>query len=155
MRHKNTSTATKRKAGQDDSKAYKRPLYSVHSDSNGVEKQYTWVQSRYFYCHFYEQLVQNNDDLKMLRKKLKDGINIQITGFDGWNVTRPLDEYYESTERPFGHELVLYTLLTVLDPKQYPWNVYYMKHKDLYPEELLPACYKETKDRDIADEELT
>ena len=51
-------------------------------------------------------------------------------------------EHYTSTDRPFGHEMVLYSMLTVEDPKEYPWNQYYLKHKELYPGHLVPECLK-------------
>ena len=33
--------------------------------------------------------------------------------------------HYKDVSNTFGHELVLYTLLTVEDPYKYPWNIYY------------------------------
>jgi len=76
-----------------------------------------------------------------LKKYLADGYNLQICGFDAYPVdltcgeegqddeTRTvasiMEQCYLDTSRPFGHELVLFTLLVIDDPKQYPW----FKHK--------------------------
>ena len=39
------------------------------------------------------------------------GFNLRIVGYDGYNVTMPLEEHYKDISRPFGHELVLYSML--------------------------------------------
>ena len=36
---------------------------------------------------------------------------------------------YCDSHYPFGHELVLYCLLTIDDSKEYPWNRYILKSK--------------------------
>ncbi len=108
------------------------PLFSLHVDSAGKERRYTYVQSRYFYCHQYELLAKQTADYAQLRQWLADGINLQIVGYDGYPVTESLQTHYEDASRPFGHELVLYSLLTIEDSGQYPWNVFYRKHLHLY-----------------------
>ena len=108
------------------------PLYSIHLDKNGAERRYTYVQSRYFYCHQYEKLAPKTDDFKKLKQMLNEGINLQIVGYDAYPITKSLQEHYEDPDKPFGHEIVLYTLLVVKDPENYPWNVYYKQHKNLY-----------------------
>jgi len=40
--------------------------------------------------------------------------------------------HYLDKSKPFGHELVLYTMLVVSDSKDYPWNIYYKNNKKLY-----------------------
>nr|QBK84862.1 MAG: uncharacterized protein LCDPAC02_00610 [Pithovirus LCDPAC02] len=41
-------------------------------------------------------------------------------------------DIYLDISKPFGHELVLYSLLTIEHENDYPWNIYYSKNKDLY-----------------------
>lgn len=107
------------------------PEYSIFI-INGEERQYTYIQSRYFYCHFYERLAKKTDDYKKLRKYLyekKYGLN--IVGYDAYPITKDLYSHYKDSSKPFGHELVLYCLLT-LEKEEYPWRIYYNKHKKLY-----------------------
>jgi hypothetical protein len=108
------------------------PLYSAHYSSNGVLHKYNYVQSRYFYCHFYELLAKQTYDYKQLIKYRNKGYNLCIVGFDGYNVVQPLYEYYCDTNYIFGHELVLYSLLTIDQAENYPWNRYYQEYPDLY-----------------------
>jgi len=63
---------------------------------------------------------------------LEQGYNLQIVGYDGYNVDKSLKKHYSDTKKPFGHELVLYTLLTIQNPKEYPWNIEYDNNKDIY-----------------------
>ena len=39
--------------------------------------------------------------------------------------------------RPFGHELMLFTLLTVADPCAYMWNMFQEETFDLYDDGML------------------
>jgi hypothetical protein len=111
------------------------PLYSAWVQRNGVRKKVTYIESRQFYCGFYERLVAVPDseaatDFESLRACLDSGYNLQIVGYDG----RPVDEkdtddlaghlekMYLDPSAPFGHELVLYTLLAVENPADYPWR---------------------------------
>jgi hypothetical protein len=70
---------------------------------------------------------------------LYNGYNLNIVGYDGFpidsNVSPLVDllyKYYMDRSRPFGHELVLFTMLSLDDSTQYPWNVYYRDHPYLY-----------------------
>lgn len=108
------------------------PLYSVYVDKYGNEHQYNYVQCRYFYCHWYEKLAKETQDFKQLETMINNGYNLQIIGYDGYQPTNDLYSHYLDESRPFGHELVLYTLLTVKNPKEYPWNLYYSKYNDIY-----------------------
>lgn len=99
------------------------PLYSVWRNSDGVDEHYTYLQSRQFYCHFYEQFATESHEFLQLKQWIKDGVSLQIVGYDAREVDRPLIEMYRDTSAPFGHELVLYTLLTVDDANEYPWNI--------------------------------
>lgn len=110
------------------------PTFSVHLDPDGTEKRYTYVESRFFYARQYELLAKQTDAFKILQQKLQDGYNLQLVGYDGYEVTEELYTHYCDGSRPFGHELCLYSLLTMEDPAQYPWNAYRAKHPGLYPE---------------------
>jgi len=109
-----------------------QPLYSVHKTLEGEERRFTYVASRYFYCHFYEALAKQTEDFSKLRRYLEEGVNLRIVGYDGYQVSKDLYVHYIDPAKPFGHELVLYTLLVVQDPTQYPWNRYREEHPDLY-----------------------
>ena len=108
------------------------PLYSVYIDKFGNEHQYTYIQCRYFYCHWYEKLAKQTQDFKQLVTMINNGYNLQIVGYDGYQPTDNLYSHYLDESKPFGHELVLYTMLTVINPSEYPWNLYYSKYKDIY-----------------------
>lgn len=98
---------------------------------NGEEKHLSYVDSRQFYCNFYERLVKKEAEYKKLVKMMDDGINIQIIGYDAYDVdavpgktfAQKLDRCYKDGTRPFGHELVLFSML-VLNPEDYPWRKY-------------------------------
>ena len=112
-RHKTTAVAIK-------GKSKNIPVYSIWVTKDGKEKRCTYIESRQYYCRFYEQLAPQTEDYKKLVVMLKNGTNLNIIGYDGYPVTKSLQEHYLDPSRPFGHELVLYTLLTS-DPKDYPW----------------------------------
>lgn len=116
----------------DDAGASRKPLFSVHLTPAGMLRMYTYQQSRYFYCHQYELLAKQQPDFVELRRKIDDGTNLQIVGYDGYAVTKTLWEHYIDPERPFGHELVLYSLLTIENPEDYPWNRFYRENRALY-----------------------
>lgn len=105
-------------------------FYSVYYSPNGEARKYNYIQSRFFYCHYYEKLSVR--EIEKLKKVINDGYNIQIFGFDGHEIEKPLMEYYEDENLPFGHEIVIYCLLTINDPEEYPWNIYRKKHPELY-----------------------
>jgi len=98
------------------------PLYSVWRDKSGVLKKFTYVQSRQFYCNWYERCAVASAEYKMLVDMIADGYNLQICGYDGYEVIN-VAEHYLDPSRPFGHELVLYTMLTQpID--QWPWRIH-------------------------------
>ena len=110
------------------------PLFSIHVKPDGTIKRYTYVQSRYFYCHQYEILAKKHPDFARLREMLRQGYNLQIVGHDGHPLTgeKTLMEHYTDPDKPFGHERVLYTLLAIENSAEYPWNIYYEQNKQLY-----------------------
>ncbi len=110
------------------------PLFSVYYDNENNEHRYTYLESRYFYCHWYEILVQKENQYKLLLERIKNGYNIEIFGYDAYPVSEQMKLYncYMDISRPFGHELVLYTMLTITAKEEYPWNVYYRKNEKIY-----------------------
>lgn len=108
------------------------PLYSIHLWPDGSEHRYDYVSSRYFYCHQYEILAKLQPEYKTLKDLLEEGKNLLILGYDGREIT-DLYDMYKDPAYPFGHELVLCSLLKFKNPKDYPWNVYHDEHRDLYP----------------------
>jgi len=109
------------------------PLFCLHLKASGEEGRYSYVESRYFYCREYERLAKATDDFARLRRWLDEGYNLQIVGYDGHPIgSKSLYEHYVDPVVPFGHELVLYTLLTVERAEDYPWNVYFRENRERY-----------------------
>ena len=107
------------------------PEFSMYYDKDGNEYRYNYLQSRYFYCHFYESLVKVEPDFIALKEMINMGCNLNICGYDGYNVVDNIMKHYKDISRPFGHELVLYTMLTE-EVDKYPWNIYYKENKEIY-----------------------
>jgi len=108
------------------------PKCSIYYDGNSMPHKYNYVECRYFYCKFYEDLVVKKKDFITLKTMLKNGYNLCIFGFDGYE---PIEDYmsmYLDTSKPFGHEIILYIMLTEDDPQMYPWTIYYKKNKKIY-----------------------
>jgi hypothetical protein len=69
-------------------------------------------------------LASKQSDFKKLQDLIKNGTNIQICGYDGRSIGhRSIEEEYLDPSKPFGHELVLATMLTE-KPENYPWKKY-------------------------------
>lgn len=131
-RHKYDSAALK-KMNKNMVNGVNTPMYCLHLDANGTERRYSYVESRFFYCHWYEVLAKTRVAFTALQTMLQNGTNLCITGYDAYqpDSTR-LYEHYCDSSKPFGHELVLYTLLSIQNPYDYPWNRFYREHSDLY-----------------------
>ena len=99
------------------------PVYSLWKREDGTLVKCTYFESRQFYCTYYERIAPTLDDFEYLQDLLNDGYNLQICGYDAYDITGTLEEHYCDITRPFGHELVLYTLLTA-EPDDYPWRKY-------------------------------
>lgn len=99
------------------------PLFSVWIDKDGKLHKVSYFESRQFYCHFYERGIKNNKDFLKLKQMLNDGYNLQICGYDGYDIDKSVEECYKDISKPFGHEICLYTML-VHDENEYPWNKY-------------------------------
>ncbi|MBL4898273.1 MAG: hypothetical protein JKX76_01370 [Colwellia sp.] len=105
--------------------------------------EYNYIESRFLYCHYYEEIAQSLPEFIVLKEMLDNGYNLQIIGYDGFDVgidefqdgscTENIEilwQHYLNGSRPFGHELVLYTLLMIEDRTNFPWNRYYIEHFD-------------------------
>ena len=83
---------------------------------------YSEVESRQFFCTFYEMVVKNTEEWKELSKAVKEGLNINIVGRDCVDSVNlkylELERLYLDPSKPFGYELVLVCILTL---KQMPW----------------------------------
>jgi hypothetical protein len=99
------------------------PLYSVWVMPDGQEVHLSYLESRQIYCHYYEQCAVQLPDFQKLWQLIADGYNLQICGYDAYQPTESLEQHYLDASRPFGHELVLYTLLTA-DSQTYPWRLH-------------------------------
>lgn len=100
------------------------PAFFVWVDKEGKEHHLGYVESRQFYCHFYERLCSKEPDFTYLQNKIKDGYNVQIIGYDGDPMNNvDIEKAYLDPSKPFGHEKVLYAMLT-LPPNEYPWKKY-------------------------------
>ena len=110
------------------------PSCSIYYQSDGTERRYKYIQSRFFYCKVYEKLALQQQEFVKLKTLLEQGYNLCIFGYDGFPIEESKDllEYYEDPRRPFGHELVLYCLLHLRSADQYPWNRYRALHPELY-----------------------
>jgi hypothetical protein len=111
------------------------PVYSLWIKKDGTELPLTYFESRQFYTHFYERIAKDLDDFKELKRLIDQGYNLEIVGYDAYPVAKDkklsqkklvkvLDKCYKDTSRPFGHELVLYSMLMIEDEKKYPWRKY-------------------------------
>lgn len=104
------------------------PSYFVWNDpGNGDEHRLTYIESRQFYCNFYERLAKQQPSYEKLKDAHEKGFNIQICGPDAnpINNRSDIEKEYLNPTVPFGHERVLYTMLLVEDENDYPWR----KHK--------------------------
>lgn len=100
------------------------PLYSIWRRADGTEIKISYIESRQFYCTFYERIARKLPEFKYLKTKLAKGYNLQIIGYDAYPITKTIEEHYLDDSKPFGHELVLYTMLVESDPKKYPWRIH-------------------------------
>ena len=83
-----------------------------------------YVESRQFYCTYYERLVRKQEEYATLEALLAGGTNVNIIGYDGRTLDSTLEELYLDGSKPFGHELCLVAMLT-LKGEELPW----VKHR--------------------------
>jgi hypothetical protein len=100
------------------------PLYFSWKD-----QRLGYVESRQFYCNFYERLVKDRSEYKILRDSYTQGYKLRICGPDAYPlIPEDIEKEYLNPDYPFGHERVLYTMILLHDtPEQYPWR----KHKTM------------------------
>lgn len=99
------------------------PRFSIWVTPDGVRHKLSYLQSRQFYCNYYERATSENPDFLRLKTMIADGYNLRLVGYDAYPTTRDSAETnYNDISRPFGHEMVLYTMLTTEDPTTYPWR---------------------------------
>jgi len=112
----------RRNGGWKDKKAHRYvkkgrnvPLFSYW---NGEHLSYIQARKK-IYCPIYAEYVKKTVAWKQLEKLLQDGYNIQILGYDGYDFSsKTLLECINDPSRPFGHELVIASMLL----NQSPWN---------------------------------
>jgi hypothetical protein len=140
-RHKYTSASR-----QDKSLIYRGtkenpniPFYSLWVDKTGKEHRLTYVESRQFYCNFYERAVSLDKSFLYLKDLVDKGLNIVIYDYDGYGMNTSferrnehdtsycmmynIEKDYLDSRSPYGHGKVLYAML-MLKPEQYPWIKY-------------------------------
>ncbi len=100
-------------------------LYWLWKMNDGSYKRFEYVESRQFYCEFFQRLSKDLPDLKTLKNMIKEGWNIQICGYDAINdlTSENAEQYYLDSSQPFGHESVLFCIL-VLPEELYPWRIH-------------------------------
>jgi hypothetical protein len=99
------------------------PVFSIWIDKQDEQHKISYFESRQFYCQYYEKFVSKHSDFVKLQKKIKNGYNLRIVGYDGYNIINTLEEHYCDVSKSFGHEMVLYTMLTC-NVSEYPWKKY-------------------------------
>lgn len=112
----------RRKEGWEQEKGQRRvmrgkPLYSYWK---GMDLSYSDSRDQ-IYCPLYEALARKTDAYKQIENLLNDGYNINIIGYDGYDYEREtmsLTECFADLSRPFGHELVLCSMLS----GEIPWR---------------------------------
>jgi hypothetical protein len=100
------------------------PKYFIWVDKDGFERRLTYIESRQFYCTFYERLASQEKDFKRLLQLYRKGFNLQICGYDAHPMSiDQIQEEYLNPEIPFGHERVLVSMLLLWDtPGEFPWR---------------------------------
>lgn len=98
------------------------PLFCRWILPNNTNQLLDVIEGRQIFCHFYEYLARTTSDYRRIVRLLDDGYNVQIVGHTGYALTKSIAEHYADPAVEFGHELVLYTMLTVEDEGSYPWR---------------------------------
>ena len=82
--------------------------------------KFNYIEARKnIYCPYYANKVKELPAYKNLLSKLEEGKNILIVGYDGYDFgNKSFDKCFLDESRPFGHELVLCSILR----GEEPWN---------------------------------
>ena len=100
------------------------PVYSLWKDTDGTIHKISYFTSRQFYCVYYERNVITNPDFLRLKEMIANGYQLRICGYYAYDPKdKSMEECYCDISRPFGHELVLYTMLTE-NEMNWPWKKY-------------------------------
>lgn len=98
------------------------PLGWAWTRSDGSTELFSYVESRRFYCTYYERLARTQSEYVQLQALLAEGMNVNIIGYDGRGLKgEGVLEAYLDESKPFGHELCLMAMLT-LSREEYPWG---------------------------------
>lgn len=104
-----------------------KPLGWVWTNDEGTATLYSYVEARQFYCTFYQRLAKATQQWQELVELVEGGGNVNILGYDGVDIDNPsaeqLEALYLDDQQPFGHELVLVTMLMLWE-EDYPWNIH-------------------------------
>jgi hypothetical protein len=99
-------------------------LYWSWVNKDGTEVRMSRLRARLFYCTFYDELVRDKDEWRILKQMVQqETYNIQIVGYDARPVAPTKEAIwaeYNNEKASYGHELVLYTML-VLPECDWPW----------------------------------
>lgn len=141
-RHKfSLNEIKKRKRDTNDKTNINTPLFSVHMTKDGQLKKFSYLESRFFYCHHYEMMATKLEQFLQLKDMKQKGYNLQIVGYDAYPLLKlnpdesdveMFDRFYNDVSKPFGHELVLAALLILDDPLTYPWNRFFHLNFNVY-----------------------
>lgn len=114
-----------------------QPLFAVHIDRNSAVRRFTYVESRAFYCCWYEVLAKRTSDFARLWDwHTKRHVSLCIAGYDGYPLSDDVYLDYCDDTKPFGHERVLAALLM---GGPYPWRRYMAEHPAVYKGMDLPV----------------
>ncbi|ALX27651.1 hypothetical protein GMAR_ORF277 [Golden Marseillevirus] len=101
------------------------PLYFLWTDSTGKEHRLGYVESRQTYCNFFERLAVQTPEWLELCRLNDEGYNLMFCGYDAHEICGDIDQAYLDPSVPFGHERVLFAMLSLRDtPEEYPWRKY-------------------------------
>ena len=97
-------------------RAFPKAKYGVPVTSYYNGQFMDWVTSRIqVYSPYYAELVSQTEAYKKLQEKIKNGKNLQLLDPDGFDYgildKHILTKALHSTERPFGHSMVIACLL--------------------------------------------
>lgn len=114
----------RRAQGLGDPKPHRRALPKAKGTpvaSYFDARVFSYIPSRKFYCTVYEALVIRTPEYQNLLQRLANGENLLVIGYDGFDLpitNEAVQQAYDDPSRPFGHELVLFTMLNGL---RQPW----------------------------------
>jgi hypothetical protein len=138
--------STKEEGGLEEAEEVESKDEKKHIDNNNstnkdieyfawMDKELNYITSRQIYCNFYERFICKSPCFLRIVGLLAQGYQLQLCGPDAHVIPRlheqsmadALEVAYLNGDRPFGHERVLFTMLTCPRREQWPW----VKHKTL------------------------